>query len=875
MSRLNIVLSCLFLLAHTRNAFGELVVQVKPLAGSPALWIQGEPVSPLMFYGWAEEGQPTEVTIGPQWQEYWTTFVAPEDNAGEAGIHFRVGADGPGTIWVDDVLFYPGEKQSHPEKNWVRQGDWEGTPEQIAEHWTLFQADYAGAKASWTVDSTTQVRGNQSLKIDVQNPGDVTYHLHFHQTGYTLKEGRKYTYSLWMRSDRPRRVDFMALRIGPPWRIYSGGSEDYTAQVRWAREAGIHIYSFGIPFPWPKPGEPWDYTEVDRAFRLTLKNDPEALLLPRFGVGPPTWWLEEHPSERMLFEDGKTEGWSMASRAWLKDLEEPLRRLVRHCEEHYHDHMLGYHPCGQHTGEWFYYRSWEPVLGDFSQAMTQGFSAWAREKYGGLSGLRKAWAIPDLTLEDIGIPAPRHQRQTTLGLFRDPVQERKVIDYFEYKQIAMQKPLERIARIIKEQTEEKKLVCLFYGYTFDMHGIPLGPQGSGHLAMDRMLRCPDVDILCSPISYLDRELGGAGCFMCPVDSVRNSGKLWLNEDDTRTYLSSEDAGYGRVDTLEGTRWIHERNFAQLWPRRLACWYMDLENKGWLHGKEIWENLATFQSFTTQHLKRPSEWNPSVAVIVDERGPFYTACSRDFHSALVYQMRSEFFRMGVPFGIYLMSDLVRGDVPESRVFIFPNAFRLDEGERRAIFEKTQGHAVIWFYGAGFLKDDASVDHISDLVGIRLCEGTPQPGRAVGVEAGSALLKGCEDSMGTDMVLDPLWKVCDEKATPVALYQDGSVAVASKQTDMGLRVYVGVLHCPSGLLRNVLKASGIHLYADSNDVVLTDGHFLCLVATSTGEKLLRFPAKHDILDAFDHQPIASETDTLNLFMEKGQARTFLLE
>ena len=37
--------------------------------------------------------------------------------------------------------------------------------------------------------------------------------------------------------------------------------------------------------------------------------------LPRFGMAPPAWWLDQHPDARMLFDDGKTEGFSMASQA--------------------------------------------------------------------------------------------------------------------------------------------------------------------------------------------------------------------------------------------------------------------------------------------------------------------------------------------------------------------------------------------------------------------------------------------------------------------------------------------------------------------------------------------------------------------------------
>ena len=197
-----------------------------------------------------------------------------------------------------------------------------------------------------------------------------------------------------------------------------------------------------------------------------------------------------------------------------------LRALVRHCEKEFGDHILGYHPCGQHTGEWFYERSWEERLSDFSPAMNMGFRKWLQMRYGTVAALREAWNNPEVTFDTASVPSAEQQRHATLGFFRDPVAERFVSDYFLYKQIAMEEPLEMMARVIKEETKRTKLTCFFYGYIFDMHGIPMGPQTSGHLAMSRMLQCPDVDILCSPISYLDRELGGAGCFMSAVDSVR-------------------------------------------------------------------------------------------------------------------------------------------------------------------------------------------------------------------------------------------------------------------------------------------------------------------------------------------------------------------
>lgn len=70
------------------------------------------------------------------------------------------------------------------------------------------------------------------------------------------------------------------------------------------------------------------------------------------GVTPPGR-LEDHPGDTMVFDDGPGNFVCMASEPWRQEIQQHLRHLVRHCEEKRGDHMLGYHPCGQHTGEWF------------------------------------------------------------------------------------------------------------------------------------------------------------------------------------------------------------------------------------------------------------------------------------------------------------------------------------------------------------------------------------------------------------------------------------------------------------------------------------------------------------------------------------------
>ena len=67
--------------------------------------------------------------------------------------------------------------------------------------------------------------------------------------------------------------------------------------------------------------------------------------------------------------------------------------------------------------------------------------------------------------------------------------EQKVVDYFEYENIAMADAAELMCKAVKDSAPDK-LAVLFYGYHFELAGLPYGPQASGHLALSRSRLCP-------------------------------------------------------------------------------------------------------------------------------------------------------------------------------------------------------------------------------------------------------------------------------------------------------------------------------------------------------------------------------------------------
>lgn len=225
----------------------------------------------------------------------------------------------------------------------------------------------------------------------------------------------------------------------------------------------------------------------------------------------------------------------------------------------------------------------------------------------------------------------------------------------------------------------------FYGYLFE-----LGDPKTGHQALRQVLNSPYVDVLCSPVGYLDRLAGGALSLMAPVDSVHAHGKLWMVEDDTKTHLeppSTEDYGdpfNHRIETAWDTAMIHKRNMAVILSRGLGVWWMDLWSHGWLRDEGIWENIESLCAFYQAYLPQlKGGYSPEVAVVGDEDGIKAFRDPWNQAKAVLQQNMPALYRSGVSFGLYLLDDVLDGRAAaDCKLYIIIGAYRLtrDKAER---------------------------------------------------------------------------------------------------------------------------------------------------------------------------------------------------
>ena len=405
-------------------------------------------------------------------------------------------------------------------------------------------------------------------------------------------------------AQRPRRQRDLCVAlysvVGGTWNYIGGPPGSFLSQVALARDAGVNLVSFSAPNCWTPPEKPIDWAPLDDLCRQIIAVNPKVLLVPRVGADAPDWWLQRNPEARMVYDGDKVVNHSCVSdRAYRADVCAHLEKISRHLLETFPDRFAGIHPCGQNTGEWFYLNSWARPLSGYDPATRAAFRQWLKSH-------------GDPQADTAEPPTADERRAHPNGLLRDPAREKRLLDFARFQQQEMADHVAAMAAACRRGTDGRKLVVFFYGYLFEFAPLPNGAPTSGHYALSSLLKGRDIDILCSPISYTDREWIGTAPSMTAAESVARAGILWLNEDDSRTFLDprkEEHVQEGGLVDLEQTRQVMRRNTAQAAIRGFGTWWMDLPAQGWFNDARIWEEMVLLRPRGRRDARAPRALHP--------------------------------------------------------------------------------------------------------------------------------------------------------------------------------------------------------------------------------------------------------------------------
>jgi hypothetical protein len=496
---------------------------------------------------------------------------------------------------------------------------------------------------------------------------------------------------------------------------------------------------------------------------------------------------------------------------------------------------------------------------------------WLKERYKNDEALRGAWHDAGATLEAAAVPSPAARHAAPAGIFRDPATEQALVDWAEYQQAAMADCVRALARAARHASTGKKLVLFFYGYLHEFGSVPNGPATSGHYALRRVLDCPDIDILCSPISYSDRGLGGSAPSMSAAESVALAGKMWLNEDDTHTYLATGTPPGSRdhVTTLEATNAELTRNVSEEALRNFATWWMDLGATGWFRDRGMWERMTRLKAMDEAMLRSPTPFRPEIAAVVDPASMWRVAAGgQAVTSPCVSEARARLGRIGAPYGQYLLDDVAAGKVG-AKLYVFLNAWSLSAEQRQKLREATRGRVCVWCYAPGYFDGgQPSLDAMQAVTGFRLrtlhdvkAWASPMTGNPAGLG----------QPFGVQRAVSPLFAVDGHSPEVLCTYPDGSGAVTFRKGEKGgaASLFVGAPGLTSELLRFAARQAGVHLYTETDCNVYANGPFVAVHGSQDGTIQLNVGQSQPVSDALTGR-IVGAGPLLSLPLSRGETR-----
>jgi hypothetical protein len=595
---------------------------------------------------------------------------------------------------------------------------------------------------------------------------------------------------------------------------------------------GTHLYTADPPGWWVGIDR-YDFSGFDAHLAELLAVDPQALVIPRIQLDAPGDWMDAHPEELIVYATTDTEAnpsWggarhaSWASEPWKAAADAALRALLRHAAaQPWAQAVIGWHIGSGLYGEWHYFNGVH--YPDRSAPFLRAYADWLRSR-----GLQI----------DPTPPSPEERKGGDWAGVLDPAKRQGAVAYFTFFHQVGADLLGRFARIVKETTGG--LVVAFNGYLPDL-GVN---HELDHRAFDRVLANPDVDICASPHTYRRRAPGGDAILRGYPGSMRLHGKIWFDEQDDRTVLAPQpqQQAYTHVKTIEESVEILWRGFAQalthangLWfMDQGAMWYRDPDHHYYRH-PDIVLAFEQMKEIGQASLARPRARHSEVAVISDLRSAFHLVDSDWTEDHIILRLNHhvmrELSRCGVPFDMYLLSDLQA--IPDYKSYVFLDAvFLTDEEITRIKSLRERGAHLGFCYAAGLASPAGlSLERMQDLLGMNLRFSTEPPPH--------------------------------HSLPPTLLYAPDGVAESAQTW------YCPQPPLPAAVLRRLFRQAGAHVYLESDDNLLAGCGYLGIHTASAGRKTLTLPHPATWRNERTGTVVARNTDHIEV--EAGFGETLL--
>ena len=677
-------------------------------------------------------------------------------------------------------------------------------------------------------------------------------------------------------------------------------------------DAGFDIFdALGIPFGWLDDGK-YDFTETDREIEAFLQQKPDAKLIIRCGWYPRNfWWVLNHPEQASVphVRDKHQQMPSYASLAWRDASGEALRRFVEHVEDKYSDSVIAYLPDNGEPGEWFERYAYTEdddrftkgyQMGDYSEPMQQSYRRFLQQKYGAIAEANKIYRANFKAFDEVRIPEVDHRLNAQLGHLRSIEKEQAVIDFYEVLNRQVCETLISSARKVKEGCRRKKLVLVFYGYQWlEQPRGGVSQARSGHVHLDEVLSCPDVDALVAPYHYDFRQLEGVMSSQAPVSSVLRQGKQFIHECDGSTYLKPcwPCPDHHNPANPQESGNLLRRDLSRAMMDGTFLWFMDLVG-GMYDSPEMVAELKQTLAIGRRLYWDAGRSDRQAAVVLHSRDAFYQREGEPLRAPLIPQFKQhELERMGLGYDDLMLENLKYLDPNETaqyKMWIFPSAVHLSDDELRLIQEHCcrNGNHVLWMYAPGVVTERGlDLARVRQVSGFQLGQTAEAGELAIQTSSfshpllngrKSPMVYGTYGELGPDFIryhsslrhypgsdvgfsISPRFFIEDAGATVLGRILD----ISGEPAGLGVKKMNGwtsVLSIaplvPRHILRNIAESAGCHVYTDFLGQTYHCKNFVGFFAHETGKCLIQFPHQCRVVDVFNGKTVSESTQSAEI-------------
>ncbi|MHB9132291.1 MAG: hypothetical protein ACYDBB_14550 [Armatimonadota bacterium] len=734
---------------------------------------------------------------------------------------------------------------------------------------------------------------------------------------------------------------------------------DWTDRIDEFVESGVQVYYVStepveVAMLWGDPNyerlrEPMSYRRpLLEQVEYILSKRPDALFVLRFSSTIPEYWKEAYPDHVQTDESGrKHPEASISSPQYLTDVANYFKNMVKFVEgQPWGDRVVGY--LDAPYGEGLLLLACAGNFFDLSPANEASFQAWVREHYASEADLQAAWNDPAVTFNAVCIPKDSEWREkrergiATLqgkpteelttncqvqskGLFHwlEEGNATREQDYCRFMRDAFFTKFRTIAHAVKDACAELGVERMMgfditkqplmgwpimsnFDGVGDITTFPNILLLSGSWNTGALLDDPAIDVIFTPADYTARTVGFAYEAEGVTDSMLLRGKTMIIENDARTFVGqgSQEQGAFRTDAEVESGLL--RNAALTLSRGIQSYWCNV-GSSYFHDARIHKTIAKITPMLDRLNQYPHrETRDAIAMVIDDESLIHENLTSGYQAlSVIWQRVLGLAHCGVPYRIFLLSDLEKDAFPAYKTYVFPNLFTVNDRVMGLLKSKVlrDGNLAIFGPATGITDGKVlSAEGATRLLNVPM-ELIPRTtlrhvivqdyGHPITEELPASLTYG--DRMSYGPTLTPTeWGVENAGGVPLGhantcwfihrtglfLKEEGlGTAGNGKPGARGADDY-GVMWSiamplPENLLRAAARYAGSNIWNENGDVIYASDSLVSLHSVKKGPRTIKLPRACTVTDAVTNEKLGEGMTEINFTVNPPETRIFTLE